>query len=154
MQNFHGRTALQPSWKNDGTYMIARPVFPQTQLPLIDTAGDTGKYVGAILAEPDKYEGKIFCAATALYTMEEMAEIISKVSGKTVVYQQVPEEQFRRFLPQNGFADVLVEMMLYQQDFEYCGPGTKEKVARAVENARGKANTFEEYLKENPLSFS
>jgi hypothetical protein len=83
-----------------------------------------------------------------------LAEIISKVSGKTVMYQQVPEEQFRPFLPQNGFADVFVEMMLYQQDFGYYGPGTKEKVARAIENARGKVNTFEEYLKENPLSFS
>jgi uncharacterized protein YbjT (DUF2867 family) len=154
MQNFHSMTVPQPSWKKDGTYMIARPMSPQTQLPLIDTAGNTGKYVGAILAEPDKYEGKVFCAATALYTMEEMAEIIGKVSAKTVVYQQVPEEQFRQFLPQNGFADILIEMMLYQQDFGYYGPGTKEKVAWAVENARGKVNTFEEYLKENPLSFS
>ena len=59
--------------------------------------------------------------------MEGMAEVISKVSGKTVVYQQVPEGHFRLFLPQHGFADVLVEMMLYQQDFECYGPDTNEK---------------------------
>jgi hypothetical protein len=83
--------------------------------------------VGAILAEPDKYEGKIFCAATALYTVEEMTEIISKVSGKTVVHQQVLEEQFRRFLPQNGFADLLVEMM-YQQDFGFMDPVRRRRL--------------------------
>ena len=153
MQNFQSIMIPIPSYKNDGTYVIARHVSAHSQLPLIDAAGDTGKYVGAILASPDKYEGKVFCSATALYTMEEMAEIISKASGKTVVYQQISEEQFRRYLPERvgGFADLLVEMMLYQQEFGYYGPKTKELVAWAAENARGKVHTFEEYLKENPL---
>ena len=43
-------------------------------------------------------------------------------------------------------------MMLYQQDFDYYGPETKELVAWAAENAQGKVHTFEEYLTENPLS--
>ncbi len=153
MQNFQSIMTPQPSYKNDGTYMIARHVSPQTQLPLIDTVGDTGKYVGAILAAPDKYEGKVFCSATALYSLSEMAAIISKVSGKTVVYQQISEEQFRQYLPpyMAGAGDLLVDMMLYQQDFGYYGPDTERLVAWAVENARGKVNTFEEYLMENPL---
>ncbi len=147
MQNFQSSMALRPA--TNGEYIIARHISPQTQLPLIDTVGDTGKYVGAILAEPEKYQGKVFCAATALYSMEEMAQIISNVSGKTVKYQQVPEDTFRQFLPPWG--DVLIEMMLYQQDFGYYGPQTKALVAWAAENARGKVNTFEEYLTENPL---
>jgi uncharacterized protein YbjT (DUF2867 family) len=150
MQNFQEVMEVQPS--ESGTFVIARHVSPDSQLPLIDTAGDTGKYVGAILADPDKYEGKVFCSATAVYTMTEMAEIIGKVYGKTVKYEQIPEETFRQYLRFSGpFADGLVEMMLYQQDFGYYGPRTKELVAWAAENARGKVHTFEEYLIENPL---
>ncbi|MCJ1387485.1 NmrA-like domain-containing protein 1 [Xylographa bjoerkii] len=147
MQNFQQLMAPRPT--GSGAYVISRPVSPHTLLPLIDTAGDTGKYVGAILAEPDKYEGKVFCAASALYSMQEIAHIITKVSGKTVTFEQVSVESFRQGLPPWG--DVLVEMMLYQQDFGYYGPKTKELVAWAVENARGKVHTFEEYLTENPL---
>ena len=93
MQNFQSIMAPRPT--GSGAYVIARHVSPHTQLPLIDTVGDTGKYVGAILAEPDKYEGKIFCAATALYSMGEIAQTISKVSGKTVTYEQITEDTFR-----------------------------------------------------------
>jgi uncharacterized protein YbjT (DUF2867 family) len=147
MQNFQKIMAPRPT--GPGAYVIARHVSPHTQLPLIDTVGDTGKFVGAILAEPEKYEGKVFCAATALYSMEEIAQTISKVTGKTVTYQQIPEDTFRQGLP--PWADMLIEMMLYQQDFGYYGPQTKELVAWAAGNARGKVHTFEEYLRENPL---
>jgi uncharacterized protein YbjT (DUF2867 family) len=147
MQNFQGIMAPRPN--GSGAYVIARHISPHTQLPLIDTVGDTGKYVGAILAEPDKYEGKVFCAATALYSMEEIAQTISKVSGKIVTYEQISEETFRQGLPPWG--GILIEMMLYQQDFGYYGPETKDLVAWAAGNARGKVHTFEEYLTKNPL---
>jgi uncharacterized protein YbjT (DUF2867 family) len=150
MQNFQGAMAPRPS--GSGAFLITRHVSPDSQLPLIDTVGDTGKYVGAILAEPDKYEGKVFCSATAVYTMTEIAEIMSKVSGKTVKFGQVPEETYRQNLPfPASYADVLIEMMLYQQDFGYYGPQTKELIAWAAEHARGKVHTLEEYLTENTL---
>ena len=151
MQNFQRIMAPHPS--DNGTFVLARLVSPTTQLPLIDTAGDTGKYVGAILADPDKYEGKVFCSASAVYTMTEIVDIMSKVYGKTVRYEQIPEEAFRQQLRFTGpYADGLIEMMLYQQDFGYYGPKTKELVAWAAENARGKVHTLEEYLKKNPLA--
>lgn len=150
MQNFQHIMAPQPT--GSGTFSLARHVSPDTQLPLIDTAGDTGKYVGAILAEPDKYEGKVFCSASAVYTMTEIADTMTKVSGTSVKYEQIPEEVFRKYLPFSGaYADSLVEMMLYQQDFGYYGPQTKELVAWAAENARRKVHTLEEYLRANPL---
>lgn len=150
MQNFQRLLGVRPA--NDGTFVLARPVSPNSQLPLIDTVGDAGKYVGAILAEPDKYEGKIFCSASAVYTMTEITEAMSKVSGKTVKYVQIPEQAFREQIQWAGpMADNLIEMMLYQQEFGYYGPKTKELVAWAVENARGKVNKLEEYLRKNPL---
>ena len=150
MQNFQRIMAPYPS--DNGTFVLARLVSPATQLPLIDTVGDAGKYVGAILAEPDRYEGKVFCSASAVYTMTEIVDIMSKVYGKTVRYEQIPEEAFRQQLRFSGpYADGLIEMMLYQQDFGYYGPKTKELVAWAAENARGRVHTLEEYLKNNPL---
>jgi uncharacterized protein YbjT (DUF2867 family) len=150
MQNF--QTFMGPRPSRTGTYVINRHVLPDTQLPLIDIVGDTGKYVGAILAEPDKYEGKVFCSASAVYTMTEIAEIMTKISGKTVKFEQVPVEDFRQNLRVPGpYVEGLIEMMLFQQDFGYYGPGTKELVTWAALNARGKVHTFEEYLTDNPL---
>ncbi|RYO76312.1 hypothetical protein DL766_009963 [Monosporascus sp. MC13-8B] len=80
-------------------------------MPLIDAVGDTGKFIGAILAEPDKYEGKTFCAATAFYCLEEIAAIMSKTPGRTVVYNQIPLEDFKRSF--SFEADMFVEALGY-----------------------------------------
>ncbi|KIV82561.1 hypothetical protein PV11_04663 [Exophiala sideris] len=150
MQNFQ----TMPIKKNEnGVHIFARPVTPSSLLPLIDIVADTGKFVGAILASPDEYEGKTFCAATKVYSMTEIAGIISEVSGKEVKYVQVPPDQYRQTLSgrMGSYADVLVDMMLYQQDFGYFGPQTEELVQWAVDNARGKVTGFKEYLEQHPL---
>lgn len=150
MQNYHG--VMKPRKMPDGNYSISRHISPKTQLPMIDTVGDAGKFVGAILADPDRYEGKTFCAATKVYDMEKQAEILSKHTGKTVVYKQLPEDVFRSLLPNIGYTDILIQMMSYQQDFGYYGADTEKLVTWTAENARGKLTTFEEYLEKNPLS--
>jgi uncharacterized protein YbjT (DUF2867 family) len=146
MQNFSGIMAPHPV--GDGTYALSNVVSPQTQLPLIDIAGDTGKYVGAVLAEPEKFEGKVLSAATRLYSMEEITEILSHVTGKTVKYNQLPEQVFKGFLPPPA-VEHLVQMLLYFQDFGYYGPQTKGSVEWTAKNARGKLTTFEEYIAKN-----
>ena len=65
-------------------------------MPMIDAVGDTGKFVGAILAEPEKYEGKTFCAAVKLYSLEDVAGIMSEATGKRVVYRQIRLRSGRR----------------------------------------------------------
>jgi len=131
---------------------VARHTSSKTQFPLIDAVGDTGKFIGAILAEPDKYEGKTFCAATALYSLEEIIAIISKTTGKTVVYKQIPLEDFKKSLP--FMADVFAEGFSFQEEFGYFGPDSKNLVAWAAENARGRLSTFEEYLEAHPLQLA
>ncbi|EXJ88043.1 hypothetical protein A1O1_04970 [Capronia coronata CBS 617.96] len=142
MQNWTGM--VKPQQDASGDYPVERHISPQTQLPLIDVAGDTGKFVGAILANPDKYEGQVFCAATKLYTMEQICQIMAKATGKNVYYRQISTEEYLGRLPPWGI--MLVETMSYQQDFGYYGPQTPELVEWAVENARGKLATFEEYM--------
>lgn len=149
MQNYHSMMA--PRSNGDGTFSIARHIPPTSKNPLIDTAGDTGKWVGAILAAPDKFEGKVICAATRQYTMQEQAEILSKYTGKTVKYVQLSEDQMRSVLPP-GYGDMLIEMMNYQHEFGYYGAETDELLRWSNEIARGKMATFEEYLQNNPLN--
>ncbi|RFU26980.1 hypothetical protein B7463_g9375, partial [Scytalidium lignicola] len=150
MQNFQGFISPQPL--GDGTYAISNFIRPETKLPLIDIVGDTGKFVGAMLAEPDKYEGKVFSAATALYSLNEIVETISKISGKTVKYNQVPESAFRGVLPMPPVGvDNIMEMFAYYQDPGYYGPSSNELVEWTAQQATGKLTTFEEYLVENPL---
>jgi len=147
MQNFQH---MKPRPVGDGTYVLTGIVTPETQWPLIDTVGDTGKYVGAILADLDKYEGKVFCAATELTSMTETAEKMSKALGKPVVYKQLPVEVYKSFLRPNA-ADQLVEMFLYIQDYGYFGPTTKEAVEWAGKQAIGNLTSLERYLAENPV---
>ncbi|XXG94147.1 hypothetical protein Hte_000399 [Hypoxylon texense] len=150
MENFLSQPFLGPQPAPDGTWVMARNVSPKTQMPLIDAIGDSGKFVGAILAEPDKYEGKTFFAAAALYSLEEIAAIMSKATGKTVVYKQVSDEEFAKNLPA-PFGDILVEGFKCQEEFGYFGPDAEKSIAWAAENARGKLSTFEEFLKAHPL---
>ncbi|MCJ1377824.1 hypothetical protein MMC17_000920 [Xylographa soralifera] len=152
MENFHLQSLFTPQEASDGTWVLARHVSPKTQFPLIDAVGDTGKFVGAILAETDRYEGNTFCAATALYSLEEIVAIMSKATGKTVVYKQIPLEEFKKSLSfMVGMVDFYVEGFSYMEEFGYCGPDSKDLVAWAVANARGRLSTFEEYLEAHPL---
>lgn len=150
MQNFHGVLAPRPVAEEDGSFAISNVLRPDTQLPLIDVAADTGKFIGAILAEPDKYAGKVLCAATKLYSMEEIAETMSEITGKRITYKQLPDEVFRGFLPPH-FDIEMLEMMQLFRDYGYYGPDQAELVEWTAQQARGKLTTLEEYLTEHPL---
>jgi uncharacterized protein YbjT (DUF2867 family) len=156
MENFHTQPFLNPRQAPDGTWVMARHTSPKTQFPLIDAVGDSGKFVGAILNEPDGFEGKRICGATKLYTLEEIVAILSKATGKTIVYKQIPLEEFRdglmiAFGGMDIIADIYVEAFSYGEEFGYYGPDTEKQVAWAAEQARGTLSTFEEYLAAHPL---
>ncbi|MCJ1434197.1 hypothetical protein MMC27_003564 [Xylographa pallens] len=155
MQNFQAQDFLPLRQAPDGNWVMARHVASKTQLPLIDIVRDTGKFVGAILAEPDRYEGKTFCAATAFYSFDEIVAVMSKATGKTVIYKQISCEDFKKFLPSlDSLVDNFVECFSYQEEFGYFGPDSEKLVAWAAENARGgrgSLSTFEEYLEAHPL---
>jgi len=148
MSNF--TSYMSPKPLGDGSYGIFNLVGSYKNWPLIDIANDTGKWVGSILASPEKYEGKDLCAATKLYKSSEIADAMSKVTGKTIKWIQIPEEQFRQYAPPEA-ATAMVEMFQYIDDFGYYGQDTAEKVKRGAEQASGKLTTFEEYLGRTPI---
>ena len=151
MQNFESTPILAPQPASDGTWIIALNSSPKAQLRMIDAVGDTGKFVGAILAEPDRYEGKTFCAASASPDLEEVVAVLSKATGKNIIYKQIPVEDFKSL----SFAhDIFSETFSYLEEFDYWGPESEELVSWAAENARGRLSTFEEYLEANPLQLT
>ncbi|EPE36427.1 NAD(P)-binding Rossmann-fold containing protein [Glarea lozoyensis ATCC 20868] len=150
MENFHTQPFLGPQKTSDGTWVLARHISSKHKVPYIDATGDAGKFVGAILAEPEKYAGKTFCAAQALYSFDEIVAILSKTTGKTVVYKQISLDDFEKSLP---FAPVLFsEGLSFLEEFGgYFGPLTDELVTWAAGNIKGRLTTLEEFLRANPL---
>ena len=152
MENLESQPFLAPRQAPDGTWILARHISGKTRLPYIDAVGDIGKFVGAILAEPEKYEGKTLCAAKAQYSLEEIATIMSKATGQSVVYKQVTLDEFKESLPFEGaFADLFVEAFSCLEEFGYFGPESVKLIAQGAESVRGQLTTFEEFLKKHPL---
>lgn len=148
MQNF--QDWLRPHPAGDGTYKIPVTYGPSAELPLIETLADTGKWVAAAVERPDVYEGKVFSAATRLYTLNEISEALHKATGKTVKFNQIPVETYKTFLPP-GAQEPLTQMHLYAEEFGYYGPETRSLIEWSAQQARGKLTTFEEYLAQNPI---
>lgn len=144
MQNYLGQMAPQPG--PDGTLALTSFVGPETDWPLIDIATDTGKFVGAMLAQPDKFVGKEVCAATKMYSMTELVTAMSKVAGKEVKYQQVPKDVFANFLPE-AIREVMLNMYSYIEEFGYFGAEGAKEVEWARKNARGEVTGLEEFLR-------
>jgi uncharacterized protein YbjT (DUF2867 family) len=149
MENFHTQPFIGPKQGPDGTWVLARPSSPETKVPYFYAAKDTGKFIGAILARPEEYKGKTIHAAEKLYSLKEIAEVLSRASGKTVVYNEVSAEEFRSSLP--FMADLFVDGFLFNEKYGYFGPGTEELVVEGAESVRGELTSFEGFFKENPL---
>ncbi|GES61570.1 NmrA family transcriptional regulator [Aspergillus terreus] len=144
MQNLRGMMAPRP--REDGTYAIANIHTPQTQFPWLDVVADLGKFVGVILEQPEKYAGKVLAAASCIHSLEEVVQILSQVSGKTVQYVVMPEAKFRSFCPPAG-ADGIVNMFWFIQDCGYYGAETEKVVEWSIEQVQGSLVTMEEFAK-------
>jgi uncharacterized protein YbjT (DUF2867 family) len=144
MQNLTTLAAPRPSPAGDGTYVLANILKPETRLPLIDIT-DMGAWVSAVLAEPEKYEGKFFAAAEGMYSQTEIAETLSRVSGKTVRHVQIDDEVYKRYLPE-AIRDMLFEMNLLFREYGYYGENTEKDVQWARDQAKGELTSLEGFL--------
>jgi len=157
MENFGQQPFLFPRKQEDGTYVFARNMKPESKFPYIDAVGDTGKYVGAILAEPERFEGKTLYAAAQTLSMAEVTRILAEKTGTTIVYKEISDEEFWNSLspplpPQ--FADIFVDAFRYYDDPEAFGERDCRLFEEGTKLIRGdKVTTLEEYLDKFPLSF-
>ncbi|KAL2854197.1 hypothetical protein BJX68DRAFT_40687 [Aspergillus pseudodeflectus] len=142
MSNF--TTIMVPRRQDDGSYLVVGVNDPETKIPLVETAVDTGLYAVPLLKDPEGMNGKVMYAATKLYTFNEIVEVISRVSGEMVRYQALPKEVFVGFMKEEMGAR-MVAMMSFIDEPGYYGPGTAEKVRETVGLVEGKLTTFEEF---------
>jgi uncharacterized protein YbjT (DUF2867 family) len=138
-----------PQKDAEGNWVMTNMVSSQTRLPWIDNGSNCGSYVGAILAEPDKYEGVGFDAAEGYYSMDELVAIESKVTGKDISYNQTTPEKFIESLP--FLKDVFLDAFKAGEEFGYFGPEGEKSVAWAAEKVKGKLVTPEEFFQAHPL---
>ncbi|RMZ79473.1 hypothetical protein DV738_g3413, partial [Chaetothyriales sp. CBS 135597] len=143
MQNLLGMMAPRPL--GDGTYAITNINAPEARFPWVDVVADLGKFVGTILANPEKYQGKVLAAASGIHSLEEVALLISRASGKTVKYLVTSEAEYRSHLPPAG-ADTIVNMFLYIQDFGFYGSGTEELVSWSIQQIHSSLVTVDNYV--------
>lgn len=150
MENYQEQAFLGPKRQADGSWVLARPMSPKARIPLIAAADDAGKFVGAILAEPSRFEGKTVHAGTAMYDHEQIAEALSKSSGERITYKQVSAEEFSASLP-SWAADIFVDGYLFYEDPGYFGPGTPELLEEGARVPREELTSFEKFLELHPF---
>jgi hypothetical protein len=114
-------------------YAIANVFSGDCVFPWIDVAADTGKFVGTILADPERFAGETLYAASGLHSYNEVVAKIAAQTGKTVKYVVVPEEVFKGYLPPPA-KEPVVSMFQFVAEYGYYGPETERRVreTRAV----------------------
>lgn len=150
MENFAAMPFLSPKKvPGEEAWEITRFQSPHAQLPLIDASGDIGKFVGAILADPESFKGQTLCTAEKMYDLEETVRIMSETTGKTVRYRQVSREEWTDSLPFGK--DVLPGAFGYQEHYGYWGSDSARLLADSVARARGKPSSLTEFFRAHPL---
>jgi hypothetical protein len=146
--NMH--TQYKPKPLGDGTYGMINFFSPDTTIPYIDISEDTGKWVGPMFAEQDKFNGKAVACATKSYTQTQVAEAMSRSSGKTVKHVQIPLKEWESYLPE-AIRPIISEMWQHIGDTGYYGAKQEEELEWGRHQAKGKLTEIDEYLKREPL---
>jgi len=147
-QNMHNH--YKPKPLGDGTYGLINFFDPGTSVPYIDIAEDTGKWIGPMLADQDKFAGKTVACATRLYTQTEVAEAMSKSSGKTVKHVQISLQEWESYIPETT-RQMMSEMWQHIGDTGYYGAKQDEELEWGRQHEKGKLTEIDEYLKREPL---
>lgn len=119
---------MNPSPVPPHAYTLALPMPPSTPIPFFDAAGDTGKFVKAMLLKRDKVLGKNVLAATDYYAAADVPKIFEQVKqelGKGAQFMTIDKETYKGFLTGAGMpefaAQELYENMAFIDEFGYFG---------------------------------
>ncbi|KAF7299898.1 NmrA domain-containing protein [Mycena chlorophos] len=153
MSNF---TATAPGWRMiypvpyvPGVYVLALPVSPQGRLPLIDVERDYGLWVRGVIEKDVFPAGADANTVSEWLSVENIANIISKGTGKRVVYKEVKMEKWIDMVVATGtphfVAEDLAQSMRYFDEFGYYG---KQPTAPLEDLAR-RPHTFREFVEKS-----
>ena len=150
MENFANRPFTPFTKQADGSWALTGPVPGTTRIPLVATTADTGKYVGAILADQDRFAGQTVYGATGLYSLDEIAASMARASGKPVVYSQTASPAAYEALVPEPLGPMFANYFYAAVEVGCFGPDTAAHISRAGKEARGTLTTPDEYFALHP----
>ena len=139
---FDNFLVVPPQKQEDGSFVMTWPM--DGPMYAISVA-DGGPFVAACFKNPEKSLGKKVGIAGDKLTFHEYAAIISKVSGKTVKYNQVSPEDFSKF--------PFPEADDYAAMFQFFGSGKMERDVTLTQRLNPKTQDFEQYAAANKEKF-
>eukprot|EP01132_Coremiostelium_polycephalum_P006658 gene6658-8237_t len=136
-QNF--QTFFKPQKQSDGSYILSLPQDPKVPLDMGDIR-DIGALALAQFNNPKEFSGKIIPFVGSRLTGDQIAEALSKSTGKTVKYQFIPPNVFAK----NPFpkAEELANMFQYYNEY-----GAFYKLDTTIAPKIAHITTFDEFLK-------
>jgi hypothetical protein len=126
---------------------LSQPWNPYSLIPLIDIK-DIGKFITPALLQPDLYDGRSFTCATAFYTPIEMVDTWTKITGKTIRFQQTGDSAEHSTLSEaqkqalKGSKGLITE-------YSYFGPAGKRDLGWTLEQMTEKPMSWEGFVQEN-----
>ncbi len=139
LDNFSGM--LRPQKQDDGTYSLTLPMDGP-----MDGIGveDSGPAVASIFTNPDEFIGKKIGFSGDRLTIQEYMDILGKITGKKIKYNQVPQEQFATFFPG---ADDMAAM------FDFYARGNPDRDRTLTKRLNPAVRTFEHWVTDNKALF-
>jgi uncharacterized protein YbjT (DUF2867 family) len=152
MSNLPGGMFRQAPPNNDWT--LGLPIPASTPVPLLDTAGDTGKFVKGILLNREKTLGKRIYGATDYYTLGQMVEQFKELypeAGKTAKIAELPHQVFKDILGKSGMpeeeAEELLQNMRLMNEYGYYGGASLDESHTILVD---KLTTWKEFMNAAP----
>ncbi|KAL1917136.1 uncharacterized protein VTP21DRAFT_4792 [Calcarisporiella thermophila] len=132
-----------PQKNQDGQLEIAHTMKPDVKLAMISSTYDFGPVIAEVIANRDQYLGKSLDLAGEEYTWEEVAEMMSRISGQSIRYRYIPPERLAQDFPYIASDDNLRESFEFYNEYGFF-PGRNFKETRLVQRS---FLTFEECFK-------
>ena len=136
-------TMMRPQKQDDGTFSITLPMDGPMDGISVEDAGEA---VASVFTNPSEFIGKKIGLSGDKLTMTEYAQLLSKISGKTITYNQVTPDQFAQF-PFPGADDIAVM-------FDFYSRGNPDRDIVLTQRLNPKVRRFEKWATDNKEQFA
>ncbi|KAH6682211.1 NmrA family transcriptional regulator [Plectosphaerella plurivora] len=136
----------------DGAFTLAYPVSADAQFPLFDAKGDTGKFVAAVLSDPETTYGQQVLAASGYYTPKRILSEFEEVTGQKANFYAIDADTYKSYLPPS-MAQEMLENHLFVEDPGYFKGLSLDASEKLLADAGTPATSWKEFLEKNQADF-
>jgi len=116
-------------------------------LPVIDSEGDTGPIVAKIIEEgPSKWNGKKVPIAAEYITGKQIADTLSKVTGKIHKFRTLSDEDIAKEFPSMNSDEI--QMYKWYKEYGYYGKDNEIRDISIAKKLHPNIKTYEQYVLE------